>query len=220
MNKFWSPHSIILLIVIAFGGNLLLSYFFGEFFESRPFLAYGVQILVFIFAIFLCIAWNKQKVSLENIGFHKVPFFKTLGIIVLSWIIISALLVILTSLLPNLPGFQPQESHLDIFGNSLVQKIGFAILAIVIAPLFEEIIFRGILFPWMLQWLSPLLAIIFNGMLFGLLHLEFQSFIPLALIGTILAFLRYKTKSLYPTIGFHVINNTLAVFVEIFILQQ
>lgn len=220
MKHPWNYFSIFLLVIIAFGGNLLLSFLFGSYFDSRPFLGYFIQTVVFIFAISSCLLFNPSKAHLENIGFRKVPFFKTLGLVVFFWILSLVIFGLLVSLFGEFYGVQSQGSHLEIFGSSLIQKIGFALLAVIVAPILEEIIFRGIIFPWMMQWLPIPLAIILNGILFSLLHLEFQSWIAMSLIGMMLAFLRYKTKSIYPSILYHFLNNSIAVCVELFILRS
>ncbi len=217
MKAVWHNRSIFFLVGVAFGGNLILSFLFGSFFDTRPFVAYCIQIMIFLAGIITCLYFNPSKAHLENIGFHRVPFLKTFGVVIGLWIFALGIQFLLLTLFGDFYGVQAQDSHLDIFGNSLIEKIGFAFLAICIAPIFEEIIFRGILFPWMTQWLPIPIAIILNGIVFSLLHLEFQSWIAMSLIGALLAFLRYRTQSIYPSIAYHFLNNSIAVCIEIFI---
>jgi membrane protease YdiL (CAAX protease family) len=94
----------------------------------------------------------------------------------------------------------------------------FAVMAIVVlAPIAEEIFFRGFLFAglrtrWSL-WPSALLS----GAIFGLVHAPTgpTAAIPLAGLGVGLAWLYNKTGSLWPCILAHFLNNALAISVVI-----
>jgi hypothetical protein len=99
--------------------------------------------------------------------------------------------------------------------------IGIAIAAVlsivVIAPLAEEIFFRGFFFAglrgrWSL-WPSALLS----GAIFGLVHAPTgpTAAIPLAALGVGLAWLYNKTDSLWPCVLAHFINNALAISVVV-----
>jgi uncharacterized protein len=92
----------------------------------------------------------------------------------------------------------------------------FAVLAIVVlAPIAEEIFFRGFFFAglrtrWSL-WPSALLS----GAIFGLVHAPTgpTAAIPLAGLGVGLAWLYNKTGSIYPTMLAHFLNNAIAISV-------
>jgi membrane protease YdiL (CAAX protease family)/uncharacterized RDD family membrane protein YckC len=94
----------------------------------------------------------------------------------------------------------------------------FAVLAIVVlAPIAEEIFFRGFFFAglrtrWSL-WPSALLS----GAIFGLVHAPTgpTAAIPLAGLGVGLAWLYNKTGSLYPSMLAHFLNNAIAISVVI-----
>jgi CAAX protease family protein len=116
---------------------------------------------------------------------------------------------------------QPKQEDI---GNELGvcnPGIGIAIVAVlsvvVIAPVAEEIFFRGFFFAglrsrWSL-WPSALLS----GAIFGLVHAPTgpTAAIPLAGLGVGLAWLYNKTGSLYPCMLGHFLNNALAIAVVI-----
>ncbi len=91
---------------------------------------------------------------------------------------------------------------------------GIAVFALVIAPIVEELFFRGFVFTAMRDKLDPIWAAIGTGILFGLVH-AFGSPIgflpPLALLGTLLCIVYWKTGSIYPTIALHSLNNCVAL---------
>ena len=75
---------------------------------------------------------------------------------------------------------------------SLGGKIGFGVVAVVMAPLVEEPLFRGVLYPVIKQMGYPRLAWWGTSLLFAALHFNEQSFVPLLAFGLVLAWL-YET---------------------------
>jgi uncharacterized protein len=80
--------------------------------------------------------------------------------------------------------------------------------ACVIAPFCEEFFFRGIVFAGLVQRMPVSLAAILSGILFGAAHADPWNFLPLAVIGVGLAYLYYRTRSLWPNIIAHFAVNT------------
>jgi membrane protease YdiL (CAAX protease family) len=88
----------------------------------------------------------------------------------------------------------------------------YAILAssVLIAPLCEEIFFRGFLLPGLLHDLSPTWALIVSSLLFAIAHADLGSFVPLFAIGLCLGFLRLRTGSTWASLSLHMLNNLLS----------
>jgi membrane protease YdiL (CAAX protease family) len=82
--------------------------------------------------------------------------------------------------------------------------------SVVIASVFEEVFFRGFLFPGLLLRLSPVWAMLISAFLFAITHLSPGSIPVLLLIGFTLAFVRWRTDSIWPCIILHLLNNSLA----------
>lgn len=93
-------------------------------------------------------------------------------------------------------------------------------LTIVFAPIVEEIIFRGVIFQQLKQWVSVNMAIILSALSFGFLHIfqallvgEWKEWIflfPYSLIGIFFAYAYTKTNSIYTSIIMHMITNLIA----------
>jgi membrane protease YdiL (CAAX protease family) len=92
-------------------------------------------------------------------------------------------------------------------------QIFLAILAIVVAPVTEELLFRGILFAFIKQRGYPKLALWGTAVLFGALHLNLMTFIPLTFLGLVLAWLYDATDNLVAPIFAHSLFN-LANFIR------
>ena len=90
----------------------------------------------------------------------------------------------------------------------------------ILAPIAEELFFRGMLYPLLRRNLSVWPAIFLNAALFSLIH-----FIPVLLpalfiVGLMLAWVREKSGSVIPCMILHCMQNALAVFSIYTIMSQ
>lgn len=87
-------------------------------------------------------------------------------------------------------------------------KATLILLAVIMAPLFEEIVFRGIIQKGLInKGLKPKTAIIISAVIFGLVHGNPWQFVGAVLLGSVLGLVYYKTKSLLLPILLHAFNN-------------
>jgi membrane protease YdiL (CAAX protease family) len=104
-----------------------------------------------------------------------------------------------------------QQDILSEFPRTIGGVVLFALVAAVMAPLFEEVFFRGFLFrgfaaSWGWAW-----GAVVSGALFGLAHLQLDVFVPLFALGFVLAWVYKRTGSLWTSIAFHALFNGLSV---------
>ncbi len=88
--------------------------------------------------------------------------------------------------------------------------LGLLAAAALVAPICEEIFFRGFAFAGLLKGMTLVPAILLSSAVFAVAHADLGSLIPLFIIGLALAWARWRTASLWPGIVIHVANNTLA----------
>lgn len=93
------------------------------------------------------------------------------------------------------------------------------IFVVVIAPLCEEMVFRGFIYPLFRKRLGLKWAMAASSALFAALHFSFLAFLPIMVIGMLLAYLYESTGSLMSSICFHVINNAVAVCIVLLFLK-
>ena len=79
--------------------------------------------------------------------------------------------------------------------------------AVVLAPVAEEFIFRGMLYPFVKQLGFPKLAMFGTSLLFALIHADKAIFIPLFVLALALTWLYEKTDTLLAPIGAHALFN-------------
>jgi len=84
-------------------------------------------------------------------------------------------------------------------------------IAIVGAPVFEEIVFRGILFPWLARRTGFWPGVVVVSALFAALHLHLPSLLPLFLLSAMFCVAYARTRSLWVPIGMHALFNAVSV---------
>nr|WP_279324040.1 CPBP family intramembrane metalloprotease [Clostridium perfringens] len=103
--------------------------------------------------------------------------------------------------------------HDEIFNaNPILAFISVAILA----PIVEEIIFRGIIFNEAAKYKGGSFPIIISALLFGLAHMQPIQIVYAFIVGLIFGFVYSKTHSLPIVMFLHMLNNLLTLFPEPF----
>ena len=92
--------------------------------------------------------------------------------------------------------------------DSLALQIAAYVSVVVFAPLCEEFLFRGFLLPLQRERERVGQAILFNGVLFGALHMNAMGMLSLSLLGAALAALTVRSRSIWPAIACHAGVNT------------
>jgi hypothetical protein len=89
---------------------------------------------------------------------------------------------------------------------------GYAALTCVVAPLAEEIFFRGYVFTTFARKVGPIWGALLAGTLFGLVHAPnpILSLIALGVLGVCLCALYWRTQSIIPGMALHALNNSIS----------
>jgi uncharacterized protein len=105
-----------------------------------------------------------------------------------------------------------EEFYRTSFAGTTPLEVVRALVVGAVVPAFsEEFLFRGVLQRSLEEVRSPRRAIIITAVIFGVLHFNPLSAIPLILIGAYLGFLAYYTQSLALPIVAHFLNNAIAI---------
>jgi uncharacterized protein len=88
----------------------------------------------------------------------------------------------------------------------------FLFAAVVVAPLAEEVVFRGVLLPWLVQWMRPAAALAWSALVFAIGHLYYGAGVLLiAHYGLVLGWARLRTGKLWAPVALHsLLNGTTA----------
>jgi membrane protease YdiL (CAAX protease family) len=88
--------------------------------------------------------------------------------------------------------------------------VTFFFLAVVAAPVLEEIMFRGIILEGYLKNYKPWTAILVSAFIFGLIHGNLAQGVNAFALGILFGWIYWKTSSILLVILLHFVNNVLA----------
>jgi membrane protease YdiL (CAAX protease family) len=221
----WPPWSALLALV---GGLVLAA--IGAFVVDLPALAFGVKLtsshtppglaiadtvvqdIAFVVVAVYCARLGGRAVRSWQFGLRRpsVGWWTAAGLILLLLIVFVVLSVIWSEVLnPS------KEKLLEQLGTNegTVLLVLSAALTCIVAPICEEMLFRGYIFTALRNWHGTLPAALITAVLFGGVHVGSApalDLIPLAGLGFGLCLLYRYTGSLYPAIVAHALNNSLA----------
>lgn len=108
-----------------------------------------------------------------------------------------------------------------IFEKAFTKNAFSLVMAIVAAPIIEEMLCRGIILKGLLKNYSPAIAIVVSAIFFGVLHLNPWQAVPAFFGGLFLGWVFYKTQSVIPGMIIHAtINSTASLFLFLPKYQQ
>jgi len=151
------------------------------------------------------------RMNLISIKTLKNSFIFSLGVI----IIIDALDRIIHSIIP-IPDYIIDLGHI-MQPESTLGYIFLFLAVVIVAPIGEEILFRGFLQKFLEEyWKDITRAVLVTSLFFAMIHFNPYWTIQIYLLGIVLGFLSWKTKSVIPSIILHSLNNGTAYISSFF----
>ncbi|SHH70027.1 CPBP family intramembrane glutamic endopeptidase [Massilia sp. CF038] len=117
--------------------------------------------------------------------------------------VVGFLLEIVVRLFPLSP------SQMDMFKEMGSGSVGSIIITCLLAPVLEEMLFRGIILRSFLLQYPRWISIFASAAIFGAAHMNVYQFTAAFILGLFLAWLYQRTKSLVPCIVLHAVYNSL-----------
>ena len=155
--------------------------------------------------------FKSLRINLVSITTFKYSFIFSLGVL----IIFDALDRVIHSIIPT-PDYIIDLSHI-MQPESTLGYIFLFLAVVIVAPIGEEILFRGFLQKFLEEyWQDITRAVLVTSLFFAMIHFNPFWTIQIYLLGVILGFLSWKTKSVIPSIILHSLNNGFAYILSIF----
>jgi membrane protease YdiL (CAAX protease family)/uncharacterized RDD family membrane protein YckC len=160
----------------------------------------------------------RRKAGLRDVGLRPLPWRWMAAAVPAVIVAYAAELVVGEIGDALLPASPPTQCH-DIqsaYGTSLL--LGLVGVAVV-APLVEEVLFRGVVFGWMRGRVPLPLAVAGSALVFAaahVLYLQWTLLPPIFAIGCVLAVLYHYSRSLWPGIVVHAAINSVATLALFF----
>jgi len=209
------------LLIKYFGTNLEIK---NSGYKSSYFLVLYLLQCILLIAPIVVISIRRKCLSLKSFGIENIGIWKTIieALKAYGKYIGITILVVIFMVATNIkiPGYEMQENILPLFGKTIPSMIIAGIMIVIIAPIIEEIVFRGFILRTLVNRIGIFLGSLLTAGIFAILHMQFKSIIPIFILGLIINSIVTKNKSIIPAILFHVINNAIAFIMEMLILFE
>lgn len=173
-------------------------------------------IYVLAIAIVIGVPWlvRKYKTTTKELGLNTWMSWADLLLAPAGFIVYLILSLILTTLASGLPFYnaeQVQDTGFSQLSQGYEYLLAFFTL-VVIAPVAEEILFRGYLLGKLRKHLPIWVAVLVTSVLFGAIHLAWNVGVDVFALSIVLCILRIRTGRLWPSILLHMIKNGIAFY--------
>lgn len=203
---------IALIEILKYAGVPLSAVNETIFTTAANILVYSLSLLIII-----GVPWRLKKriTSLEEVGLQRWPKWMDLAWLGGGGVTYIILTVIITTasmlLIPGADYEQAQHTGFTILASRWEFTLAFFSL-VIIAPVAEEIIFRGYLLGKLRKHAPAWVAVILSAALFALAHGQFNVALDTFALGIVLGFLRVYSGSLWASIFLHMLKNGVAFY--------
>ena len=162
---------------------------------------------------------KKYGVSLRLLGLSREDLRKNLlllSILFFTCLLVIILFIYLLNRQESLLGKEIAAYDLRLLENSYIDYMVYIISLVLVAPVIEEIIFRGVFYAPFAKKLGSHGAIWAISFVWATVHQSLSDFLGIFLIGLILGYLYKKSLSLIPCIFFHSLKNLIPAIVSIY----
>jgi membrane protease YdiL (CAAX protease family) len=156
----------------------------------------------------------RYRLSWSDIGLRAGRREKWLLFSITQGFLLFVIISIIGIIVSNLFKFkvQPQEvAEMLSIASTGRERVLALLIGAVIAPLSEELYFRGFLFPAVKKMTGTVPAVILTSAFFGFLHFDVIRFLPITLAGIWLNVIYIKTESLYASMIVHSVWNAIMI---------
>ena len=217
--SYWTPFAVILGASLFAGVAVLGVVKLGEWFHLDGWTVIQVTEIVSEDMVFIGIlaftliygAFGFGNIGLaQRIGLNRVKPLRAIG-----WTVAVAIVVFGVDFLFSLVAPGEHQDPVIVGVNAIGINTAFA--AIILAPIIEEIFFRGVLFPLLSRRLGIIAGALLSGLIFGFAHFGNSDLLLIGVLsfgGFLLALLYVRTGSIIPGIILHGVNNAIVVLVQ------
>jgi membrane protease YdiL (CAAX protease family) len=229
----WGWTDLVLFVVLAVAGFILISLFVGlvlsmsganfHRIQNNP---HDVNLLSIVIQVLVDLGLLAYLAAQMRLRFHS-PFWRTIGwrkpdtgripllAFYSSLILGGFFLSIIVSLGSSL--FPPQKNlPIETLFQDRYATVLFMSVAVLLAPIVEETIFRGYIYPVVARSFGKLWGILATGTLFGLLHASqlwggWSQIALLVFVGVVLTFARALSRTVVASFVIHTSYNSVQV---------
>ena len=216
----WVVLSFILaqiVLVSIVSGLKLIGIDLGSMNQSLLTLFISIFAYLFMILFIIGVPWliKKRPTTFKEIGITRLPSWSDIilspaGLVI--YLLVSVLLgYVFSSLFPSIDLNQAQDTGFDNLSRNYEYYLAFIGL-VVLAPIAEEVIFRGYLYGKLKKYVPIWAAIIVTSVTFGAIHGAWNLAIDTFALSVILCLLREVTGNIWSSILLHMIKNGIAYY--------
>jgi membrane protease YdiL (CAAX protease family) len=173
---------------------------------------YAVALLIVIGGPWLI---KKSRTTKKDLGIHRWPSWLDIGLVpggaIVYLILTTAITSIAMTYLTFIDYSQAQDTGFSNLSGQAEYILAFVML-VIIAPIAEELLFRGYLLGKLRKHAPLWVAIFVTSVIFGAIHLAWNVGIDVFALSIVLCVLRVVSGSLWPSIMLHMLKNGLAFY--------
>ncbi len=214
MRKIWNVISPVIVLFVLYFGVIYGGMILASGLSSKPLddtmgkyfsIVVAVALVIITIVEYLCF-FKKDYVVQDRLLYRKPVYFAVLFILGAAFSHGLNLLVSLFNINGIFGDYQAVEN--EIFAPGVVLVI---IRALILAPIAEELVFRGLVFRRMKGYTNFWIAAVVSSVLFGLYHMNLAQGIYAFLFGILLCLVYRAFENLFAPIMLHFSANLLSV---------
>jgi len=208
LSQSWMLLGLILACMLMSGiASGILSIIFGQ--EAQPWTNLFAYVFAFILMGVVVIQLEKWQEQAEAPATQNIKTTFSLYLLLLFFMPLLSI-----SIEPLYMWIPMPECMENIFALAFTANLPTLILAVIAAPLAEEWLCRGVILKGLLtNQTPPYKAIAWSSLIFAVLHLNPWQAIPAFFLGFAIGWVYWRTKSLWPCIFMHAVNNGVAFII-------
>ncbi len=142
----------------------------------------------------------------DPLGLRRRPTWPAVRPVFGAYVLALPLLVVLSM---RFRADQAQSLVRDLSEGDGTFRAAVFLMAVVVTPFFEELVFRGLLQGGLRRYLPPAGAVVVSSLLFALVH-PAAVLVPILMLALLLGWAFERTKSVWVPIGVHFLHNGVA----------
>lgn len=205
--------ALLLYLLVQFGLSFIMTPWIMTLNLDYETLIMFVNLMVSLVAGIIIVYYMKSSFKVDvapSIKIDPIMILKGIGI-VYFFNIVTGLFLYLFYFLGG------HDTHPDIWlNNNMLYDVLTILTVVILAPIFEELIFRGMIYKYISKY-DKMTALIVSSLLFGLLHMNITQTISTIFMGLAFGIVMMKTDNVVNCMIIHAINNTIALLSTYFV---